>query len=145
MLISKNVKCNLLNIKSMFYFCFFCSLPFSCPVSPTYLSFNTIQGVRIPTWNLIRSDGAVLTYELCELRRVESCWSKSVRSLLVRYQFKIATRAKCHKIVNIFITHLPSPYNTKYTIFSNNVGKMLISLENSLASFFLSEKFFILK
>jgi hypothetical protein len=35
--------------------------------------------------------------------------------------------------------------NTKYNIFSNNIGKMLISLVNSLASSFLSEKFFILK
>ena len=34
---------------------------------------------------------------------------------------------------------------TKYNIFSNNIGKMLISLVNSLASFFRSEKFFILK
>ena len=34
---------------------------------------------------------------------------------------------------------------TKYNIFSNNVGKMLISLANSFASFFFSEKFFILK
>lgn len=35
--------------------------------------------------------------------------------------------------------------NTKYNIFSNNIGKMLISLSNSFASFFLSEKFFILE
>jgi hypothetical protein len=34
---------------------------------------------------------------------------------------------------------------TKYTIFSNNEGKMLISLFTSFASFFRSEKFFILK
>lgn len=34
---------------------------------------------------------------------------------------------------------------TKYNIFSNNIGKMLISLSNSFASFFLSEKFFILE